>query len=317
MATAVNEAPVRAPYLVIDGFLPGDVALAMRADIDAHFAAPEAHRAETHQVWNYWYIPELYTYLRTTPEKVIDPRRVQRFFVALTDWSMRTLGMGFVTWPYLSLYVGGCRQSIHNDSTNGRFGFVYSLTRDKRATIGGETLILREGDPFRANLTTPSAGRGFAESIAPVFNRLVVFDDRMPQAVECVEGSMDPVEGRFVLHGHIAENGLLVAGALSRAAVEDAVGATVAKFVAELTGRPERFHGPVVLRFTVRPDGNFGRGRILVDRVARGDGASAGAEAVSRELLSRIGALRFLPAEGETEVTLPVAVGGPLPGRRA
>ena len=47
-----------------------------RADIDAHFAEPATHRAEIHQIWNYWFVPELYTYLRTSPEKVIRRDRV-------------------------------------------------------------------------------------------------------------------------------------------------------------------------------------------------------------------------------------------------
>jgi len=50
-----------APAAVFDDFLPKDLAEAMRADIDAHFAKPEAHRPDTHQVWNYWFVPESYT----------------------------------------------------------------------------------------------------------------------------------------------------------------------------------------------------------------------------------------------------------------
>ena len=42
-----------APLIVIDGFLPVELALQMRRDIDEHFANPHLHRAETHQVWNY------------------------------------------------------------------------------------------------------------------------------------------------------------------------------------------------------------------------------------------------------------------------
>ena len=55
----------QAPVALEDGFLPLDIANAMRADIDAHFADPMKHNAEQHQVWNYWYVPGLYTYLRT------------------------------------------------------------------------------------------------------------------------------------------------------------------------------------------------------------------------------------------------------------
>jgi len=60
--------PPTAPLIVVDAFLPASLALEMRRDIETHFAKPEEHRAETHQVWNYWFVPESYTYLRTAPE---------------------------------------------------------------------------------------------------------------------------------------------------------------------------------------------------------------------------------------------------------
>jgi hypothetical protein len=198
------------PLIIVDGFLPAEVALQMRRGIDEHFADPQLHQPETHQVWNYWFVPELYTYLRANPEKVIGPECAAAFHDALRRWSIATLGMANVSWPFLSLYVPGCRQGWHNDSRNGRFGFVYSLTRDPRRTLGGETLVRREADPFRANLTQPQAGRGFYETIEPRFNRLLIFDDRLPHAVERLEGAMDPVEGRFVLHGHVSEGGPIV-----------------------------------------------------------------------------------------------------------
>src|SRR5215469_11514086 len=130
-AAALRNWMATPPLIVVDGFLPAEAALQMRRLIDEHFANPQAHRAETHQVWNYWFIPELYTYLRTMPEKVIERERVDGFMRALTQWSLDTLGMTSITWPYLSLYVAGCRQGLHNDSTNGRFAFVYSLTRNE------------------------------------------------------------------------------------------------------------------------------------------------------------------------------------------
>src|ERR1700722_12638487 len=117
--TAISGAPV----IVVDRFLPADLAEAMRADIDAHFATPQDHRAETHQIWNYLFVPELYAYLRTRPEKVFRRDRVDSFMRAVQGWSVPTLGMGSVTWPYLSLYISGCRQGWHNDALNGRFGF--------------------------------------------------------------------------------------------------------------------------------------------------------------------------------------------------
>jgi hypothetical protein len=69
-------AALREPVFVADDFLPAELAVSMRGYIKAHFADPGERRADTHQVWNYWFVPELYTYLRTTPERII--RRVDR-----------------------------------------------------------------------------------------------------------------------------------------------------------------------------------------------------------------------------------------------
>lgn len=295
-----------AAILVADDFLPAESATAMRGDIDAHFDEPGAHRADIHQVWNYWYVPELYTYLRTSPEKVIRRERVDNFVQILQAWSTTTMGMGNVTWPYLSLYVSGCRQALHNDAANGRFAFVYSLTRDRRGTIGGETLVFHEGDPFRARPAEGSAGRGFYDVIEPKFNRLIVFDDRLPHAVERVEGSMDPVEGRFVLHGHLSEAGT-VTGALSVAQVETAVGQLLHDFGSAYSARLALYQGPLVLRFVVNPRGSVESCEILLDRVVHPDPGHTEWEPLRADCISRLMALKFPPALGATTVTQPLA----------
>jgi hypothetical protein len=302
-------APLRAPVLIADDFLPAELAAAMRADIDAHFAEPGLHRADTHQVWNYWFVPELYTYLRTSPEKVIRRDRVDSFVGTLQAWAIAVLGMGNVSWPYLSLYVGGCRQGLHNDATNGRFAFVYSLTRDQRRTSGGETLVFREGDPFRSRLAEASAGHSFYDAIEPRFNRLVVFDDRLPHAVERIEGSMDPLEGRFVLHGHLSEAGMIVAGALPAAAIEEPVQRLLHDFAARHPARLALYQGPLALRWVIGSRGSVETCNILVDRVVHADPGDTEWEPLLAELVAQFKNLRFPAATGGTTVTQPVAFG--------
>src|SRR3982074_689564 len=81
------------PLIVVDGFLPTEIALQLRRAIDEHFANPQTHRAETHQVWNYWFVPDLYTYLRASPERVLGQEWTALFYEALRRWSIATLGM--------------------------------------------------------------------------------------------------------------------------------------------------------------------------------------------------------------------------------
>lgn len=308
-----TAAPFRAPYLVVDDFLPIDMANALRLQVDAHFSAPDSHAPATHQVWNYWYVAGQYTYLRTRPEKIIARPLVDRFVHVLGQWSSDTLGMGQVTWPNLSLYVAGCRQGMHNDAGNGRFGFVYSLTRDRRQTSGGDTIVLNEGDLFRDNLRRPAAGSSFHASIEPRFNRLVVFDDRLPHAVEHVEGSMDPVEGRLVLHGHLRDSGAIVVGALSAETIAEVIVDSVLEFTSDAMARLQLYHGPLVLRFAVDSSGRVESCRILIDRVISPDAGDVGWAPLVASLVTKVKALRFPPAEAATMVTQPILLGGPLP----
>ncbi len=306
--------PLSAPFLIVDDFLTPELAEAMRAGIDAHFAAPGDHRPETHQVWNYWFVPDLYTYLRTSPEKVIGRPAMEAFVGALTAWAAVVLGMGEVTWPYLSLYVSGCGQGLHNDAANGRFTFVYSLTRDDRRSTGGETLIMREGDPLRGRLAEPAAGRAFYDVIEPRFNRLVVFDDRMPHAVQRVEGPMDPAEGRFVLHGHLREAGILVEGALGadqvRPLVLDALGALADRAAARLS----LYDGLLVLRLAVAASGAVAGCSVIVDRVLHPDPADAGWKPLRARIVECLSALRFPAAPAGTTLTQPILFKGGLSG---
>jgi hypothetical protein len=286
----------------------------MRRGIDEHFADPQLHRPETHQVWNYWFVPELYTYLRANPEKVIGAQWAAAFHDALRRWSIATLGMANVSSPFLSLYVPGCRQGWHNDSRNGRFGFVYSLTRDLRRTLGGETLVQRETDPFRANLAKPQMGRGFYEIVEPRFNRLLLFDDRLPHAVERIEGSMDPAEGRFVLHGHVSEGGRIVGGALPVAEVARPINELLQRFHDEAAAAVGLYHGPLVLRLRIGQAGSVAGCDVLLDRVMHPDPGHADWEVLRSRRVDQLRSAAFPAAAGETIVVQPIAFGS-LPAR--
>jgi hypothetical protein len=310
-AAADEVSTFRAPYLILDEFLPRRDATFMRQQIDDHFAEPHKQRPDIHQIWNYWYVPGLYTYLRTLPEKVIERELIARFHQALSVWAEYVLGMRHVTWPLLSMYVDGCGQSLHNDSTNGRFGFVYSLTWDDRKTIGGETIVLNEGDLFRSNMGRSAAGPGLFQLIEPRFNRLTIFDDRMPHGVQRVEGPMDPIEARFVLHGHISENGPHGEGGLPADEVAAYVHAAVAPLARDLNHRSTLYHGPLVLRLAIEPTGEVARVDVLVDRVARADGGRT-AEEMER-VIATVRGMRFPEAAMATETTVPLLFGGDLP----
>jgi len=190
-----------AGHLVIpDFFAEAD---AMRAAIDAHLGNPASHTIE-HQIWNYWHVPDMYTYLRTLPRKVIPTELMGRFWSHLASWTKSQLNC-MPTDAHLSLYVDGCRQELHNDALNGQYGYVFSLTRwRERRFSGGETVILKPAALGRSMVGGEAmAGTSFYELIPAEFNQLLLFDDRLPHAVRQLNGSMDPLDGRLVIHGHL------------------------------------------------------------------------------------------------------------------
>lgn len=311
VAEVAAPAALREPFAVFDSFLPEADALAMRAAFDTHFSNPHRHQPATHQIWNYWYVPGLYTYLRTSPDRLMPRPLVDRFVARLTDFATQRLGLGRVTWPYLSLYVDGCGQGIHNDSTNGRFGFVYSLTRNDRHSRGGQTIVFKEGDPFRGRLTRPDAGTGLYDLIEPDFNRLVLFDDRMPHGVQRIEGAMDPLDGRVVLHGHISEGDAVFDGPVPPEAVGAALAPAIEAAIDAHAATEDSHHGPLVVRLEISAEGRVGAVHVLVDRVVRSDGGDP--QPLVRALIANIAALRLPPASERSLVTLPILVGGLLP----
>jgi hypothetical protein len=197
-----NDLVAAAGHLVAPDFFAQ--AHEMRAAIDAHFSNTIAHAPDTHQIWNYWHVPDMYTYLRTLPQKLIPAPLLSGFFDHLANWTRTNLNC-VPTDAYLSLYVDGCRQELHNDALNGHYGYVFSLTRwRERRFSGGETIILKPGAVAQTMAGgNAMAGSSFYESIPAEFNQLLIFDDRLPHAVRQLNGVMDPLDGRIVLHGHL------------------------------------------------------------------------------------------------------------------
>lgn len=291
-------------FLFVDGFLKDSAAQAMRDDIDNHFAEPYRHKSERHEAWNYWHVPGTYTYLRTTPEKIIARDKIVAFVEQLRVFAAVNFGFATVTWPFLGLYIPGCSQALHNDTTNGRLGYVFSLTRNDRKTIGGETMVLQDRDLFRGNLDTAAAGKAMFDLIEPRFNRLSMFDDRVPHGVQRVDGAMDPLEGRFVLHGHVSEGGVVVQGGLKPDAVQVALATTI---TALGNASPPGVRGPFVVRMDIAPEGTVTAIRPIVDRLASSDGADLAP--LRSSVLSQMGDVRFPDAPERTMVNVPLVFG--------
>jgi hypothetical protein len=282
----------------------------MRRDVDEHFARPEDH-GPAHQVWNYWHVPGIYTYLRTNAERVIAQGLVDDLHRRVSRWMIEHLGMADVTYPLLSLYVDGCRQGLHDDAENGRWGYVFSLTKwSGRRFFGGETLLLRPAPWSGSARPVAAAGTGLYDLIDPVFNQLLVFDDRLIHGVQTVEGSMDPADARIVLQGHAREGGVVADGALGGDVVLGVLGGARERISRQVADVEREVAGMVSVRLDVDSSGAVEDVVDLTNHLRRREGSRAqGAE--QRFVSALCEALRsvvFPEAGGATRVYCPIVV---------
>ena len=141
----------------------------------------------------------------------------------------------------------------------------------------------------------------YAIEFEPRFNRLVLFDDRVPHAVQRVEGSMDPVEGRFVLHGHISEAGVIAQGALHADQVEAVTDAALR----DLRERASpSVKGPLVVRLTISAHGSVDGIRPILDRLASSANEETGL--LRDAVIDTLSAARFPEAAAATTANVPL-----------
>lgn len=250
---------------VLDGFSPE--AKALRAHFDRRFEDPRKATADRF-VWDLWHVPGQYTVLRTPAWEFFPEKQYRAFHERLVWWGRRTLGCHDVAPPWLSCYVNGCEQRLHGDLPHGPLAWVFSLTNwSKRTFRGGETLILRDEvlDFWRGFTSTRAVEEPeLLDEVPAKFNRLVVFDPRLPHGVRRVDGSMEPREGRLVIHSWFVQPRPFIEGPLPERALEDAINRVTDAIAPSLeAGLP--LAGLLSLGFTVTPSGRVARLRVLTD----------------------------------------------------
>jgi hypothetical protein len=289
--------------LTIDRFAPE--AAALRAVFDDRFAEPRSTRADRF-VWDYWHVPGQYTHLRT-PAWTYFPRALYAaFHRRLVEWGRATLGCHDISPPWLSCYVDGCGQQLHGDLPHGPFAFVLSLTRGAAFT-GGQTLLLRDEvldfwDDFRSVRAVEE--RELVRAVEPRFNRLVVFDPRIPHGVREVRGTRDPRHGRLVIHGWFVQPRPFVRGPLRAAALGSRVEELLAELPALLGNLPVA--GMLALAFDVGKTGAVARIRLLSDTTRTPLALERDRRRLVARLRTAISGWRFGAQRGPSQVTLPL-----------
>lgn len=239
----------------------------MRATFDRRFAEPRKARGDRF-VWDFWHVPGQYTHLRT-PAWTYFPRPVYRaFHERLVRFGRRVLGCHDVSPPWLSCYVDGCEQRLHGDLPHGPWAFVFSLTPWRGRTFsGGETLLLRDDvldfwSDFESVRSVEEAN--VVRAIEPRFGRLVVFDPRIPHGVRTVRGTLDPREGRLVIHGWFVRPRPFVEGPLPRPTLARAI-TSLADAMERLLANGPALAGLLSFGFRVSARGTVDDLRVLSD----------------------------------------------------
>ncbi|MCG5051773.1 MAG: 2OG-Fe(II) oxygenase [Myxococcales bacterium] len=296
--------------LVVDRFAPQGRAL--RAAFDERFADPRKATGDRF-VWDFWHVPGQYTTLRTPAYHYFPQRLYQAFHNHLVWWGRRVLGCHDVSPPWLSCYVEGCRQELHGDVPHGPWAFVYSLTPwETRRFRGGQTLLLRDeildywqGARSTGALEEPEV----LQEIEPRMNRLVVFDPRIPHGVRRVEGTLDPREGRLVIHGWFVQPRPFVEGPLRAAALQSRIDG-LSQILAPVLSGGLALTGMVSLRVDVAAAGQVSRVQVLSDntRTARVDEPNR--LALLRLVTRTLRAWSFPRMRGPARITLPLTFAG-------
>lgn len=265
--------------------------------------------------WQYFCVPQMYTYLRAVPQHVVTEPLYGRFMQHLKQWCIDHVGLIPTGAPNFHLMVNGCTLGLHSDFHNGTLGFVYSLTRwQNRKFLGGETLLMRDGVPSYKKHHVH--GEVLYELVPAHFNQLLLFDDRIVHGTQTIEGSMDPLEGRIALVGHLRPTSPIVRGSLDPAAARRTI-AELYRPLGELIREHKDVQGTITFRIAVAASGEVESATALTDNLvtaATGYEPSSEVADVRATIEQAVAALTFPPASGKS--TLIAAVLVPLPDLR-
>lgn len=299
---------IQRQHIVNDFFADAE---SMRSAYDAKVR--DAYRQSVS--WQYFCAPQMYTYLRTVPQQVFPEPLFERFMQHMKGWCVDHLGLLPMGVPNLHLMVNGCTLGLHSDFQNGTWGFVYSLTRwQTRKFAGGETLLMRDGVPSYKKHHVQ--GEVLYELVPAQFNQLLVFDDRIVHATQTIEGSMDPLEGRIALVGHLRPTSPIVKGALDAAAARRVI-FDLHRRLAEQIGDYKDVQGTITFRLAVAASGKVESVTTLTNNLVTaltGYAPSTQVDEVRNIIGRAVAALKFPDAAGPSTVTAPVLV--PLPDLR-
>lgn len=264
-------------------------------------------------IWDYWHVPGQYTALRTPAYHFFPKDLYEDFHNQLVWWGRRTLGCHDISPPWMSCYVDGCKQELHGDLPHGPWAFVFSLTPWRRRRFeGGETLLLRDeilshwqNISHKKNRNAGVEREEIFQEVPALFNRLTVFDPRIPHGVKEVRGVHDVLDARLVIHGWFVQPRPFIEGPLStrslQAAIDDLTGSLLPLFEEGL-----EIQGTMSLRFKVEKNGGVTKVTALTNSLRHPRGDKSIETALLRHIKNFISQIGFEKQKKPSLVTLPL-----------
>jgi hypothetical protein len=284
----------------------------MRSEFEA-MVGPQRCASPQRFRWDYWHVPGQFTYMRTLARTCFSSKLYSEFAITLRRWALQNLGCAAWTDPWLSYYISGCRQEFHSDVLHGPWAWVFSLTKwTERSFSGGETVLIapqtldywKHFDPKH-----PQEHDQILRRVAPNFNQLTVFDGRIPHAVAPIEGTMDPLDSRVVIHGWFLPPTARTEGALTFEDIETVLASMKEKWDGE-RARWGRLNGSVTIRLKIGVDGVAGETEVVASNLISLDFPEREQEA--RKLaVALASSSRYPESAGTTLVTIPFIAEGP------
>lgn len=291
--------------MIVDQFAPECAEL--RSHFDKRFADPRVADGGRF-VWDLWNVPGQYTALRTPAWMYFPKKTYTALHKKLVLWGREHLGCHDISPPWMSCYVNGCSQQLHGDLPHGPWAFVLSLTPWKTRNFqGGETLMLRDEvlDFWSAFTSIRSIEEpDVLRTIEPEFARLTVFDPRIPHGVREVRGSMDPREGRLVIHGWFVQPRPYIAGPVNDRALQSNMQA-LEKVIHEQLSAGLSVAGLLSVRVEVKASGELQAVKLLSDTTRTVRTEEEARVAFVRKVVTAIRRWKFPKQKAEAKLTIP------------
>jgi hypothetical protein len=292
------------PHLIkVDGF--SKQASTLRNFFDQQFKDHQSLDSKRF-VWDYWYVPDQYQLMRTPAYHYFPEKMYLKFHQELVAWGRKTLGCWDISPPWLSYYTEGGFQNFHSDVPHGPWAYVFSLSPQELLFQGGETLLLKpEVLSYWKNFGTSQDRErsSFLETVSPDFNRLIVFDPRIPHGVTRVSGVSDPREARLVIHGWFTEPKTYLDGYLPEEAAEATLNEAFDQ-IQELCAKTDPFTGTLSLQLKVSAAGAVTSVTAATNtlKTLSGDEPTLFLKSLLKVYLK----LKFPKARGSTQMTIPL-----------